>query len=414
MQVRRLVLVLLCVSVTASLLVAGASADRSPGEPAEGLYVFDPSSAALKLVIKGEEDDPSWSPDGRWLVALDTNSLEFNVVDPAGGSRRQVGSSVAWSNDASRVAYSPSEIGRNASLVVARSDWSKPRVVARAQGIDPFSWAPGDREFAFGVGSTETGGGCCWRSLRIASADGTRPRTVWTGSTILSAAWSPSGRLLAVMDDGGHVHLVPASGGGKAQTLPGKWSASEDPEWSADGKWLFVGSDSSTEAGLSTTMPNTRPRVLCANCRIMLSPDRRRVAFVDARFVLWLENVDGSGKRRLAEGVLPDSFNWSPDGGHLVVALGQGPPPTPLALIDIATGAVRPLTHGSVSDLARGGVSPDGNDVAFIRVTDNGLQLWVVRSDGTEAREVTPFGTCSTVRWAPKAALLAVTNLDDC
>src|SRR5690349_4141495 len=116
-----------CASVIACLAAGGASGGPSPGEPAEGLYVFDPAAGSpMKLVIKGEEDEPGWSPDGRWLVALDTNSLKFNVADSAGGRRHQVGS-LAWSNDGSRVAYSPAVFGAKARLLVGPSDWSNPR-----------------------------------------------------------------------------------------------------------------------------------------------------------------------------------------------------------------------------------------------------------------------------------------------
>jgi hypothetical protein len=52
---------------------------------------------------------------------------------------------------------------------------------------------------------------------------------------------------------------------------------------------------------------------------------------------------------------------------------------------------------------------------AFDRwATSTGHQLWTFATDGTAPQEVMAFGTCSLARWAPKAALLAITNLDDC
>src|SRR6478672_7422180 len=94
------------VAVIAFLVLScsGVWAGPSPGEPAEGLYVVDPTGSSPKLVMPGEEDEPNWSPDGRWISVFDTNTYDVKVVDPANGIRQRV-DSVLWSHDGSRLAY---------------------------------------------------------------------------------------------------------------------------------------------------------------------------------------------------------------------------------------------------------------------------------------------------------------------
>src|SRR5262249_35651207 len=148
----------------------------------------------------------------------------------------------------------------------------------------------------------------------------------------------------------------------------------------------------------------------CKNCgSFEFSPDRRSIAFIDSSDALWVENADGSAKRLIDQGVLES--RWSSDSRRLVFSLPGGDGST-LALADVTTGAIRQLTDGRHDDGPFPGLSPDGRFVAFERFDESaGHQLWVVASDGTGVRKVITFGTCSLARWAPKGALLAVTNL---
>src|SRR5262245_33387106 len=93
-----------------------ALAGASPGEPQEGLYLVDPTAASPTLVTAGEKDDPSWSPDGRWLVALDSEDYYEEAIDVTTGARHRAGS-LSWSHDGSRLAYTPSR-GSGSKLLV--------------------------------------------------------------------------------------------------------------------------------------------------------------------------------------------------------------------------------------------------------------------------------------------------------
>lgn len=406
---------LVAAAVAVLLVVAGgASAGPSPGEPAEGLYLVDPTSAAPTLLVKGEQDEVSWSPDGRWITALDLNDYAFNVVAPAGGIAHRV-DSFAWSNDGSRVAYTPANSGRNPRLLVASSTWSKPRIVTRAPHSDPLAWAPDGRHFVYGT----RGADCCYASLVVANASGTGSRPVLKAGGPYLAVWSPSGNQLAAVGYDQYIYVAPA-GKGRARRLPGKWGGFPDPVWSPDGKSLFVypAEGISSTGGfdaVQVSVPSGARKVVCRDCdSFELSPDRKSIAYTDASGALWVESRDGSGKRRIA----PQAFEprWSPDGSRIVFArIAGSEDQAALALVDVATGEIRRLTDGTSIDLPFAGLSPDGRFVAFRRSGETiGNQLWVVGADGTGAHEVMAFGTCSQAEWAPTGALLAITHLDDC
>src|SRR5262249_47118687 len=148
----KLIPFLISVAAALALLVSAseALADRTPGEPAQGLYVFDPSNASLKLLVAGEEDDPAWSPNGRWIQAFDADDYFTHIVDPSGAVRHRAGS-VSWSGDGSSVAYT-STGNRTQNLFVGPADWSAPKLVMKNTG-DPLAWAPDSRRFVFSTGS---------------------------------------------------------------------------------------------------------------------------------------------------------------------------------------------------------------------------------------------------------------------
>jgi len=124
------------------------------------------------------------------------------------------------------------------------------------------------------------------------------------------------------------------------------------------------------------------------------SPNGRKVAF-------WREtthrhgdeirivNADGTGERRLAQGVTP---SWSPDGQHLVFQGRDG-----LFVIGANGLGLRRLTHG-------GGApdwSPDGRLIVFIKFDGHHTSLRLIRSDGTGERLLTSSRTGRHPEWSP-------------
>src|SRR5262249_7419562 len=162
----------------------------------------------------------TWSPDGRWISALDVEDYYRNVLAPTGQGRRGV-ASLKWSNDGSRVAYRPRASGSDAPLYVASSTWNGRRLVTRARGSDAVAWAPDDSRFVYEIGRDS----CC-KSLVVVDADGTHPRRLLRNADVSSVSWSPSGRLLAVVE-ADRIYVVPTDGG-RPRRLAGSWQSFPD------------------------------------------------------------------------------------------------------------------------------------------------------------------------------------------
>jgi Tol biopolymer transport system component len=154
--------------------------------------------------------------------------------------------------------------------------------------------------------------------------------------------------------------------------------------------------------------------------RAAWSPDGAHLAFI-RRDALYVVNLDGSGKRRLAAPV--GSFAWSPDGRRLIHTDGWGQ----LLVIDLTGRAVRDLTPPLTSPRSKFfGVSwsPDGRWIGFIRsrgevgtATCCSIEYDLMRPDGTGLRRLLRaregIHDSPVVTWSPDGKSLAVVS-DTC
>ncbi|MBD0290414.1 MAG: PD40 domain-containing protein [Thermoleophilia bacterium] len=190
----------------------------------------------------------------------------------------------------------------------------------------------------------------------LVGADGSRLRRLTEGDDPeLDAAWSPDGRRIAfARETGGQfdVYVVGKDGSGVKRLL-GSGGADEDfPSWSPDGKTLVFA--------------------------------RYEPGFESASGDLWLANVDGSGERLLLGGPDDDSApSWSPD-GQRIAFLRNGH----LAVLDVDTSVVDPLTNPGEVKESRPVWSPEGSRLAFTR--DSG-SLLVLPLDASARPERVPL-----------------------
>ncbi len=151
------------------------------------------------------------------------------------------------------------------------------------------------------------------------------------------------------------------------------------------------------------------------------SPDGRRIAFVSLRpnFEIYVINIDGSGERHLTPGPkwIGDSApTWSPDGLWIAFSssrLKDGNPEifkmrpngskvTRLTFTDTAT-EVSP-------DDGFPSWSPDGRSIVFSSTRADGQHdLWVMRADGKNPRQVTrtPGFDDWMAKWSPDGRRIA-------
>jgi TolB protein len=112
-------------------------------------------------------------------------------------------------------------------------------------------------------------------------------------------------------------------------------------------------------------------------------------------------STPAGGERQLGEGDMPD---WSPDGNH-IVAKGSVSA-TGLIVMDSGGGSRRQLTSNP-SD-ASPDWSPTGNKIVFMRQTGINWDVWVINSDGSGERKLTSDGSVDGLpAWSPDGTSIA-------
>ena len=256
-----------------------------------------------------------------------------------------------WSPDGRRIAFSAWNGRQTGIYAVTVSDCTVERLGPRDKvNAGTVDWSSANL-LAFdgtALGGTHDG-------IYTMDANGGHVRRVTDGPDLLPE-WSPDGTRIAFVrggyaeatdDDPSPAHanrnvwVANSDGSGLRQVTDGRWHGSA--AWSPDGQRLVTDSDSSVvEVG-----------------------------------------VDSSDRRVLLEGEYGDP-SWSPDGEALVLADGHG-----LGLAEQGRPPVAPLdTPGSSFSPEW---SPDGEWIAFTD-GENEADVWVVRPDGTDLRQLTTVG----------------------
>jgi len=222
--------------------------------------------------------------------------------------------------------------------------------------------SPNGERIAFVRGKTskepKKSGSHIWLCNRDAS--GLR-RLTWGGSRNGTPRWSPDGSTLAFVSDRAEpngVFLMPMEGG-EARELVKHPSPIVELAWSPDGRTLaFVASHDPANPEGKKPENGAAPPVRVTS-RIDYKQDNRGY-LGDNRTHIFLVDVESGEKRRLST-ALNDHISaaWSPDGRTIacrIVSLNGMA--SRLVLLDVATGAAKPLTweNGVVSAFA---FSPD-------------------------------------------------------
>jgi dipeptidyl aminopeptidase/acylaminoacyl peptidase len=82
-----------------------------------------------------------------------------------------------------------------------------------------------------------------------------------------------------------------------------------------------------------------------------------------------------------------------------------------LWMVEVTTGAARQFTYDEVQDVLPRW-SPEGKQIAFLRTKDKRTQIWVIPSDGGEARQLIQLaeGSIGAPEWSPGGKRIAFTH----
>ena len=262
-------------------------------------------------------------------------------------------------------------------------------------------------------------------------ATGSSRQLTFERRTVGGATFSPDGRTLAFLapDTGGkmQVWLLPMVGaGGETRRLTSHPTGVEHFSWRPDGGAIAyaAGDEEPKREGEARHLTTFTVGAQDLFLRENIQPQH-----------IWLAGVDGAAPRRLTSGkwslefVLPpgsppSGLNWSPDGKTIAFTQVVAPESGKLdsvhvQLLDVATGALRPLTQARAFE-NNPAFSPDGQWVAYWYPREGRGDLswenevWVAPSSGGAPRSLTRaldrnlFGA----QWMPDGASLLVAGND--
>ena len=193
--------------------------------------------------------------------------------------------------------------------------------------------------------------------------------------------------------------------GGTPLFAPGR--AQGSPAWAPGGKIMaFDIGCGSSRAAVYVVDPYGRRRVDRAipkdvdGCAPTWSPDGRMIAFEGihkGQQDIWVSRDDGSAAHRLTDDAAIDAHpSWSPDGRRVVFASDRGGN-SDLYVMDADGTHGQVLYAGPFADVDPVW-SPDGRWIAFSSASKDGCEiadedcsfhLWIVKADGSGARQIT-------------------------
>jgi WD40 repeat protein len=183
---------------------------------------------------------PTWAPSGAQIAYVSGGQIEImsaSFGSPAAVPGVSGATSVAWSPDGTRLAYS-----NDVDIFTVKVDGSGLTQLTSAVGptqrnVDP-AWSPDGADIAF---STNRDGS--FDIYVMSSADG-RNQTKLTGSggADETPSWSPDGQLIAFTSDRDgvdQIYQVPSSGGPEVK-LTNETAADAGPTWSPNGAQIAL------------------------------------------------------------------------------------------------------------------------------------------------------------------------------
>ncbi|HXF69196.1 MAG TPA: hypothetical protein VNK89_05275 [Thermoflexus sp.] len=348
-----------------------------------------------RLTRDGRNSHPSWSADGRWIAYRKGDQLW--VVEVSTGKELSVSetpvSAFAWSPVGNRLAYLSVAEG----LVIWDANWKNRQTLVEsgtANTLMRFAWDVTGEWIAYEVSGRE------W-ALRKVSLDG-NSLTLYTTTDITRiphlADWTPDGLWLltwvgpasaSAEVDGLPLCLVSAVGGAPRCLEQKMLLYSDWLSWSPRGQLAFIAG-----AGRETWVNKGLAVINLASLAVhwMITPADQA----------------------------PIQPAFSPDGTRIAYSAGPATPAEAayarrdvamaqrrIWVIEVPSGQKRRLTHDDRFRDERPLWSSDGDYILFARIGEEGASLWLMRSDGSNLRQVVseltpqpdPTGEYGYVNW---------------
>ena len=376
-----------------------------------------PGSRELAITDDGGDNvEPAFSPDGRWLAYRSAERGGIWVVPATGGVPRRVaefGSSPSWSPDSQALVFSSrAGLSSQGVLFTVRRDGTS-TVPLTQPGTPPGghaapAWSHDGRLVAFMVGRHEA------REIWVLKASGGEPRRLAVLTRFSRPRFAPDDRALYWLgsaeerndclmrvkltrdgDADGEPERVLTFQGQGIDELSIARNGTAVYQWNRRSVNLFAVELDGSGAAAGPPRALTRDED-ATNRYAQIAPDGR-IAWeqqVSGRpITAWVMEADGGNPQPLSAGLsaavrIPQ---WDAAVGRLFTVVEPGQAEGPYyAWLDFATRQLERIPLSAEGRENMPALSPDGRQLALHRIAPGNLiNLWVQPLDGSRARQVT-------------------------
>jgi len=396
--------------------------------------------------LKGQEQDPALSPDGRTLVYAAHDGADLDIFSLRVGGEKPINLTSdcaaddydpAFSPDGQYIAFASTREG--GGIFVMGATGENPRRVSDA-GYDP-AWSPDGRTLVY---TTEFVENAYSRStvaqLWTVDVKSRERRQLDTGRTAAAGGWdtdavdpdwSPDGNWIAfwaVIDGRRDIFVAPSSGGQRialTDDTPTDWN----PMWSADGRHLLFLSDRGGLANLwsitvdpATGRPVGKPvpvtpgpvsmnqaTISADGARVAVTVETERSEVVRIGFDPKTERLVGDPRVVYTSSNALIQPEASQD-GEWIAYRSEAPSEDIYVMRGDGTGRRR-LMNDSYKD--RGPRwSADAKTITFYSNRDGRYKVWQMSRNGTDMHPIAALanGTLSSPCWSPDERVLAANS----
>ena len=225
--------------------------NQNPSNVRSKISIYDLESKSIRVVYTADKlwEAPNWSPDGKYLLANSGGALykfELNASEKAQPEKLALDTGYECNNDhgltsdGSQLAFSAKYgVSQDSRVFVAFSDGAKPRLLTTNSPSYFHGWSPDAKWLAF-VGKR----GDHFNIFRIPAGGGNEERLTSSPVNDDGPDYSPDGKWIYINSNrtGWDIWRFPADGAGPGDSKAERITADELEDWfphpSPDGKWL--------------------------------------------------------------------------------------------------------------------------------------------------------------------------------